>query len=279
MKSEMMTKDYIPSAIKRKRIYFYYHYIYPKGILLMALLPFIILTFTGLTAVLLYNVFALKTELKTLRAELTSYRKPDIPLPPTMLIDNKSKGASDQTYLSWREKKETGKSLEVHKEDATNLLLKSRSRRYASEEQTYPSCLQLILDKTKSTENEGDSTVIHWLLSVKHGTALEKKQNKILIKENGLFFIYSQVWYTDEVFAVGHLIQRKKMQTVGDDPNVVTLFRCIQNMPNSDPNNTCFTGGLAKLEEGDELFLTIPRSDIKIFLSGDGTYFGAIKLL
>lgn len=88
-----------------------------------------------------------------------------------------------------------------------------------------------------------------------------------------------KVWYTDEVFAVGHLIQRKKMQTVGDDPNVVTLFRCIQNMPNSDPNNTCFTGGLAKLEEGDELFLTIPRSDIKIFLSGDGTFFGAIKLL
>nr|DBA33128.1 TPA: hypothetical protein GDO54_000858 [Pyxicephalus adspersus] len=136
-------------------------------------------------------------------------------------------------------------------------------------------CINQIPHKCRTDDN----TNIPWLLSVKHGTALEEKQNKILIKENGLFFIYSQVWYTHDVFAIGHVIQRKKMQTVGNDPNLVTLFRCIQNMPKSNPNNSCFTGGLAKLEEGDELFLQIPRSDAEISLSGDGTFFGAIKLL
>ncbi|XP_018418655.1 PREDICTED: tumor necrosis factor ligand superfamily member 13B [Nanorana parkeri] len=278
MDSQMMAKQYFPPAIERKSIYFYYYYIYPKGVLLVACLPFIILLFTGLTALLIYNVIALRTELENLRAELTSYRKPDIPLPPTLLIGNKRKGASSETYSSWTEEKETGKSFNSHEEDATNLLLKSRSRRYASEGKTYPSCLQLIPDKTRNVENEDDNTIIPWILSVRLGTALEEKQNKILIKENGIFFIYSQVWYTDDLFAMGHVIQRKKMQTVGNDPNVVTLFRCIQNMPKSDPNNSCFTGGLAKLEEGDELSLKVSRSDSQIFLSGDGTFFGAIKL-
>ncbi|KAM5180637.1 tumor necrosis factor ligand superfamily member 13B [Mantella aurantiaca] len=232
---------------------------------------------TSFTAVLFYNVISLQTELENLRTELMSYRKHDIPLPPTFMIDN-SKGSTSETYSSWREKKKAVKSLKVREEDATNLLRKIRTRRYVSEGKNYPSCLQLIADKTRNVENEDDNTIIPWLLSVKHGTALDEKQNKILVKENGLFFVYSQVWYTDELFAMGHVIQRKKMQTVGDDPNIVTLFRCIQNMPKSNPNNSCFTGGLAKLEEGDELHLKIRGSDSQIFLSGDGTFFGAIKI-
>lgn len=37
--------------------------------------------------------------------------------------------------------------------------------------------------------------------------------------------------------------------------------------------------GIAKLEEGDELLLAIPRGDAKISQDGDGTFFGALKLL
>lgn len=37
--------------------------------------------------------------------------------------------------------------------------------------------------------------------------------------------------------------------------------------------------GIAKLEEGDELQLAIPREDAKISRDGDGTFFGALKLL
>uniref|UniRef100_F7DRT0 TNF superfamily member 13b n=1 Tax=Ornithorhynchus anatinus TaxID=9258 RepID=F7DRT0_ORNAN len=140
-------------------------------------------------------------------------------------------------------------------------------------------CLQLIADSKSPTLHKGDSTFVPWLLSFKRGTALEEKENKILVKETGYFFIYGQVLYTDTTFAMGHLIQRKKAHVFGDDLSLVTLFRCIQNMPEILPNNSCYTAGIAKLEEGDELQLTIPRNSAKISLDGDGTFFGAVRLL
>ncbi|KAM9319998.1 tumor necrosis factor ligand superfamily member 13B [Gastrophryne carolinensis] len=273
-----MDSERLPStsclSTERKRIYFYY-FLYSKGLVLPVCLPFIILLFTGLSTVLIFNVIALKTELENLEAELKSFRKSDAMLAPTLVMDNNSNGAS--SHFSWGENK-AGQSLDIHEDQDAESLLKGRSRRYAAEGKVYNSCLQLIADQTKDTEVEGDATIIPWLLSVKQGSAFEEKQNKILIKENGLFFIYGQVWYQDKVFAMGHVIQRKKMHTVGNDPSLVTLFTCIQNMPQSHPNNSCFTSGIAKLDEGDELLLTVPRGNVKLKLSGDGTFFGAFKL-
>eukprot|EP00069_Balaena_mysticetus_P005305 bmy_17985T0 len=125
----------------------------------------------------------------------------------------------------------------------------------------------------------GAYTFVPWLLSFKRGRALEERENKILVKETGYFFIYGQVLYTDNTFAMGHLIQRKKVHVFGDELSLVTLFRCIQNMPETLPNNSCYSAGIAKLEEGDELQLAIPREDAKISQDGDGTFFGALKLL
>lgn len=48
--------------------------------------------------------------------------------------------------------------------------------------------------------------------------------------------------------------------------------------PLKAPVNHCFPG-IAKLEEGDEIQLAIPREDAKISRDGDGTFFGALKLL
>lgn len=45
------------------------------------------------------------------------------------------------------------------------------------------------------------------------------------------------------MFVMGHLIQRKKAHVVGDDLSLVTLFRCLQNMPETSPNNSCYTAG------------------------------------
>lgn len=118
----------------------------------------------------------------------------------------------------------------------------------------------------------GAYTFVPWLLSFKRGRALEEKENKILVKETGYFFIYgqvgstliplslssashfvltsdkvlwfvSQVLYTDNTFAMGHLIQRKKVHVFGDELSLVTLFRCIQNMPETLPNNSCYSAG------------------------------------
>ncbi|XP_053139804.1 tumor necrosis factor ligand superfamily member 13B isoform X2 [Hemicordylus capensis] len=141
------------------------------------------------------------------------------------------------------------------------------------------SCLQLMADSTSDIQQHDGSSIVPWLLSFKRGTALEEQGNKILVRETGYFFIYGQVLYTDGLFVMGHLIQRKKAHVVGDDLSLVTLFRCIQNMPPANPNNSCYTAGIAKLEEGDELQLTIPRRGASIALDGDVTFFGAVRLL
>uniref|UniRef100_A0A8C2US30 TNF superfamily member 13b n=1 Tax=Chinchilla lanigera TaxID=34839 RepID=A0A8C2US30_CHILA len=140
-------------------------------------------------------------------------------------------------------------------------------------------CLQLIADSDTPTIRKGSYTFVPWLLSFKRGRALEEKENKIVVKEPGYFFIYGQVLYTDNTFAMGHLIQRKKVHVFGDELSLVTLFRCIQNMPETLPNNSCYSAGIAKLEEGDELQLAIPRENAQISRDGDGTFFGALKLL
>ncbi|GAB1292974.1 Tumor necrosis factor ligand superfamily member 13B [Apodemus speciosus] len=90
---------------------------------------------------------------------------------------------------------------------------------------------------------------------------------------------YTFVLYTDPIFAMGHVIQRKKVHVFGDELSLVTLFRCIQNMPKTLPNNSCYSAGIAKLEEGDEIQLAIPRENAQISRNGDDTFFGALKLL
>uniref|UniRef100_A0AC11CYQ5 Uncharacterized protein n=1 Tax=Ovis aries TaxID=9940 RepID=A0AC11CYQ5_SHEEP len=52
---------------------------------------------------------------------------------------------------------------------------------------------------------------------------------------------------------------------------------CLQLIADSD--TPTIRKGIAKLEEGDELQLAIPREDAKISRDGDGTFFGALKLL
>ncbi|KAM4859684.1 tumor necrosis factor ligand superfamily member 13B [Thomomys bottae] len=148
-----------------------------------------------------------------------------------------------------------------------------------AEEPVSQDCLQLIADSDMPTIRKGSYTFVPWILSFKRGRALEEKENKIVVKETGYFFIYGQVLYTDSTFAMGHLIQRKKVHVFGDELSLVTLFRCIQNMPETLPNNSCYSAGIAKLEEGDELQLAIPRENAQISLDGDGTFFGALKLL
>jgi len=51
---------------------------------------------------------------------------------------------------------------------------------------------------------------------------------------------------------------------------------CNEILTKNIPN---LLSGIAKLEEGDELQLTIPRRRAKISLDGDGTFFGAVRLL
>ncbi|XP_056347004.1 tumor necrosis factor ligand superfamily member 13B isoform X3 [Oenanthe melanoleuca] len=238
-------------------------------------------------AVSLYHVSILKTELEALRSELThSIQARSPPEQPLLAPDGGKAGTPDSPFLqvsaagSTKESRLAGAGpAESFQKEIWNGS-RNRGRRSAAntEEKVLQACLQLIADSKSDIQQKDDSSIVPWLLSFKRGTALEEQGNKIVIKETGYFFIYGQVLYTDTTFAMGHLIQRKKAHVFGDDLSLVTLFRCIQNMPQSYPNNSCYTAGIAKLEEGDELQLTIPRRRAKISLDGDGTFFGAVRL-
>uniref|UniRef100_A0A8C8RPC7 TNF superfamily member 13b n=1 Tax=Pelusios castaneus TaxID=367368 RepID=A0A8C8RPC7_9SAUR len=237
---------------------------------------------SSLAAVSLYHVLMLKAELATLRSELIYRVQTRAPLPQPQDDSKENILSSSSLQLSAAAEIRLPAS-EPSEGDGKRGWSAGRSRGKRSalptDKTVTQACLQLIADSKSNVQQKDDLSIVPWLLSFKRGTALEEQGNKILVKETGYFFIYGQVLYTDTTFAMGHLIQRKKAHVFGDDLSLVTLFRCIQNMPQSYPNNSCYTAGIAKLEEGDELQLTIPRRRAKISLDGDGTFFGAVRLL
>ncbi|XP_075842247.1 tumor necrosis factor ligand superfamily member 13B isoform X2 [Microtus pennsylvanicus] len=214
------------------------------GRLLTATLLLALLS-SSLTVMSLYRFAALQADLMSLRAELQRYRAAAAPAAPG------APGAPAGAKL-----------LAPAAARAHNSSFGHRNRR-----------------AFENPEETGSYTFVPWLLSFKRGSALEERENKIVVKQTGYFFIYSQVLYTDTIFAMGHLIQRKKVHVFGDELSLVTLFRCIQNMPRTLPNNSCYSAGIARLEEGDEIQLAIPRENAQISRDGDGTFFGALKLL
>ncbi|XP_037383506.1 tumor necrosis factor ligand superfamily member 13B isoform X1 [Talpa occidentalis] len=237
------------------------------GTLLLALLS------CCLTGVSFYQLAVLQAELGSLRAELQAPLADAQPEPP--------QAATAAPRATLTETPAVTPAQKGSLAPPSNASSGSRRKRTAlgPEEAVIQDCLQLIADSGTPAIRKGPYTFVPWLLSFKRGTALEERENKILVKQTGYFFIYGQVLYTDETFAMGHLIQRKKVHVFGDELSLVTLFRCIQNMPAEVPNNSCYSAGIAKLEEGDELQLAIPREGAKISQDGDGTFFGALKLL
>lgn len=225
-----------------------------------------------LMVVSFYQVAALQGDLASLRAELQSHHAEKLP----------ARARAPKAGLGEAPAVTAGlKIFEPPAPGEGNSSQSSRNKRaiQGAEETVIQDCLQLIADSETPTIQKGSYTFVPWLLSFKRGSALEEKENKILVKETGYFFIYGQVLYTDKTYAMGHLIQRKKVHVFGDELSLVTLFRCIQNMPETLPNNSCYSAGIAKLEEGDELQLAIPRENAQISLDGDVTFFGALKLL
>ncbi|XP_038674967.1 tumor necrosis factor ligand superfamily member 13B-like isoform X1 [Scyliorhinus canicula] len=254
-------------------------------------------------AVTLHRVLVLKTEMSSMRQELETYKfQRDHMEALTKVI----KDLSTNWGRSVNQVSEFLKKIHHHREKPEEEKTKFRGRR-SLPEQVQQSFVQLIATHDQrsfvkvndclkymtgrsqptcrvkrrpvSNQSSKQETTVPWILSLKKGNALDKKDNKILVNEAGFFLVYSQVWYKDNTFTMGHFIKRIKASSVGSELRTVILFRCIQNMSACCPNDTCFTAGIAKLEVGDELELVIPRTQAQIALKGDGTFFGAMKLL
>ncbi|KAJ1118871.1 hypothetical protein NDU88_007058 [Pleurodeles waltl] len=220
---------------------------------------------SSLAALSLYHVIIMKAELARFRQELKSYSTPTaISHAPFLPLreGEVNQGSTDPLPL----KSSQGSEVSSDQADGSSengQTVKVRAPRFApaAEGEVMHACLQLIADK-RSVQQKGTTSTVPWILSFKRGAALEERQNNILVKETGYFFIYGQVWYQDTRFAMGHLIQRRKAHVVGDDPSLVTLFRCIQNMPKYQPNNSCYTA------DSDH--------EVKVMLGYSGTLMAAV---
>ncbi|KAM9449082.1 uncharacterized protein ACWYII_013756 isoform 3-T3 [Salvelinus alpinus] len=169
-------------------------------------------------------------------------------------------------------------------ESQTRLIfIRKRSVGTGPENTVSQPCLQMLADSNRETFQKEFAlephTGIPWQEGLRRGSALEAESDSILVREEGYYFVYSQVYYMDRIFAMGHVVNRKKRNVVGDEAQYVTLFRCIQDMNPVYPYNTCYTGGIVKLEVGDSVELLIPRSTANISLDGDSTFLGAFRLV
>ncbi|XP_049584362.1 tumor necrosis factor ligand superfamily member 13B [Syngnathus scovelli] len=145
------------------------------------------------------------------------------------------------------------------------------------------SCLQLLANKNRKVFVKDFAlepyTGIPWMTGLRRGSSLELIEDNILVQEEGYYLVYSQVYYMDSTFAMGHVVVRRKRMVVGNEAQYVILFRCIQRMDSELPYNTCYTGGVVKLEVGDQLEVLIPRSPANVSLDGESTFVGAVKLV
>ncbi|XP_016895328.1 tumor necrosis factor ligand superfamily member 13B isoform X5 [Cynoglossus semilaevis] len=224
------------------------------------------------TALSLYQLMALRAEVEGLRSEVGRRREEG---------EFKIKCESQSESINLRR----------HQAEAQHAFSLIRKRRMVSEPQTIvsQSCLQLLAnDKRETYRKEFDlepHTGIPWQTGLERGSSLKQDGDTMVVQEEGFYFVYSQlarftkVYYMDRTFAMGHVVIRRKRNVVGDEPQFVVLFRCIQSMNDTHPYNTCYTGGVVKLEVGDHLELLIPRSTANVSLDGDATFMGAFKLV
>ncbi|XP_076120157.1 tumor necrosis factor ligand superfamily member 13B [Alosa pseudoharengus] len=241
----------------------------------VALLALAAVTSSSLSALSLYHVLALQAEVEGLRSEVNRRREERLGAPEETQQQQRATGED------WTQ---TGQERQ---HDATSETVTDKSERHAKRsigegQAVLQPCLQILADSKRTTFQKEFAlekhTGIPWQTGLRRGSALELRDDIIQVNEEGFFFIYSQVYYTDKMYAMGHIIVRMKKTVVGDERQYVILFRCIQNMSQLYPFNTCYTGGIVKLEVGDKVELLIPRESADVSLGGDFTFLGAIKL-
>ncbi|XP_063158987.1 tumor necrosis factor ligand superfamily member 13 [Candoia aspera] len=134
----------------------------------------------------------------------------------------------------------------------------------------------LHLVPTRHSNNEEDGgTEIWWAPFLRQGRSLEPSGQDVMVKHTGLYFIYSQVLFHDPTFTMGQVLRR----VAPGRPDQI-LFRCVQSMPRKleKAYNSCYSGGVFYLQQGDRLSLRIPRFNASFDISAHGTFLGVFRL-
>ncbi|XP_039975009.1 tumor necrosis factor ligand superfamily member 13B-like [Xiphias gladius] len=192
----------------------------------------------------------------------------------------------------------------------TQSSLKMSSRRVKREQgscRAPPSFLQLTANTNTQPDIKGNITVIPWTVSAQQGNAISQKENRIVVQEDGYYLVFgqvlchcissitklilhlicssfsgnvllnSQVLFKSPSTVMGHII--RSWGSTNADARSTELLRCLQEMPDATPANTCYTAGIVQLHQDDELELVIPdRPQAVISMDTDSTFFGVIKL-
>nr|XP_046260216.1 tumor necrosis factor ligand superfamily member 13B isoform X2 [Scatophagus argus] len=234
------------------------------------LLTLAAVTSSSLSALSLHQLIALRAEVDALKSEVIRRREE----------------GHEANYGGQTENISSRRNSQEPLQQSTPKYAFTRIRRIRSVTGTdtlvYQPCLHLLANASRKTFRRDlmsqPRTGIPWQTGLQRGSALEVAEDKIHVREAGFYFVYSQVYYKDSTFAMGHVVIRWKRNVVGIETQEVTLFRCIQNMNPVYPYNTCYTGGIVKLDVGDHLELLIPRSTANVSLDGDSSFLGAFKL-
>ncbi|XP_037635154.1 tumor necrosis factor ligand superfamily member 13B-like isoform X3 [Sebastes umbrosus] len=154
--------------------------------------------------------------------------------------------------------------------------LKMSSRRVKREQgscRAPTSFLQLTANINKQPDTRGNITVIPWTVSAQQGNAISQKENRIVVQEDGFYLVL----FKSPSTVMGHII--RSWGTTGTGTTSTELLRCLQEMPDETPANTCYTSGIVQLHQDDELELVIPyRPQALISMDADSTFFGVIQL-
>lgn len=258
----------------------------------MLLLTLVAVTSSSLSALCLCHLLALQAEVEALQAEVEELR--------SEVCEERSEeqqeaghreetlrqiGNSPRSRRGWSDAPlppDTPPTPDLPHPQPTKPSLRKRSVDSGTERTVSQPCLQMLADSKRTTFQKEFAlemhTAIPWQAGLKRGSALDAESDSMVVREEGYYFVYSQVYYKDPTFAMGHEVIRRKRTVVGDEPHNVILFRCIQNMNPVHPYNTCYTGGIVRLEVGDRVELLIPRSTAIVSLDGDSTFLGAVRL-
>ncbi|XP_013872954.1 tumor necrosis factor ligand superfamily member 13B isoform X2 [Austrofundulus limnaeus] len=230
-------------------------------------------TSSSLSVLSLYQLMALRAEVEVLKSDISRRRE-----------GQEARQTGQECVMSVQTENISNRRRIQEYPSFLRGVTQIRKRRTLSESErsASQSCLQLLANNNRKPFSKdlpsGPYIGIPWQAGLKRGSALEADSDRIVVREEGFYFVYSQVYYMDSTFTMGHVVIRWKKYVVGNEEPDVHLFRCIQSMNPTYSFNTCYTGGIVKLEKGDFLELLIPRSVANVSLEGDSTFLGAFKL-
>ncbi|KAM3612833.1 uncharacterized protein V6R79_015396 [Siganus canaliculatus] len=165
----------------------------------------------------------------------------------------------------------------LHNSQSSPKVSLSRMKREQGSCRAPTSFLQLTANTNKQPDIRGNIAVIPWTVSAQQGNAVTQRENRIVVQEDGYYLVFGQVLFKSSSTVMGHVIRSWKPTKTGTAS--AELLRCLQEMPDETPANTCYTAGVVQLHQDDELELVIPhRPQALISMDADSTFFGVIQL-